>query len=85
MLKLFNFACRSCRHTFEELVDESSPPRCPSCGSAETERTPGIASPSRVIRTTSLTSKRFKAGYVHLYNRPVEKVSVQVPRLVGKP
>jgi DNA-directed RNA polymerase subunit RPC12/RpoP len=85
VLKLFNFACSFCLHSFEELVDESSSPRCPSCGSTATERTPGIASPSRVIRTTSRTSKRFKAGYVHHYNRPAEKRSIQVPRLVGKP
>jgi putative FmdB family regulatory protein len=85
VLKLFNFACRSCRHTFEDLVDESSLPRCRSCGSTEADRTPGIASPFQVIRTTSLTSKRFKAGYVHLYNRPAEKRSVQVPGPVGNP
>jgi putative FmdB family regulatory protein len=40
-LPIYEFACRSCEHRFEELVkvNDSSPAlACPSCGSHDTAR-----------------------------------------------
>jgi putative FmdB family regulatory protein len=40
-LPIYEFACRSCDHRFEELVKANGsqvPLSCPDCGSAETAR-----------------------------------------------
>ena len=40
-MPIYEFACRSCEHRFEELVKvNGSPPAlaCPECGSSETAR-----------------------------------------------
>ena len=81
MLKLFDFQCRTCGHAYEDLLPDGSRSACKQCGSEETEKAPGVARPFEVIRATSLTSLRYKAGSIHRFqNRPREKIGIQVPR-----
>ncbi len=38
-MPIYDYACASCDVSFEELTRfDASPPPCPDCGSAETER-----------------------------------------------
>jgi putative FmdB family regulatory protein len=37
-MPLFEYTCRTCHHTFELLVRESTPLECPACKGAELEK-----------------------------------------------
>jgi putative FmdB family regulatory protein len=80
MLMMFDFECTSCDTPFEALAGSDERPPCKNCGSTVTIRVvSSFARPFEVIRATTLTSKQYKAGYVHEYKRPKEKISVSVP------
>lgn len=80
MRKMFDYICGSCAHQFEALADEATAVACESCGHAPTDRRVSGGHLFTVIKATTNTSKRYKAGYVHKFqNRPAEKLSMQVP------
>lgn len=80
MRKMYDFDCRACGHLFEALVVEDAVVPCPKCEAAPAERRATGGHIFTVITATTLTSKKYKAGYVHQFNkRPAEKISVQVP------
>lgn len=85
MFKMLDFHCNACASDFEALAESDERPPCKACGSGDTARTPprAIGRPFEVIKATTRTSRRFKAGYIHQYNRPKEKISVSVPASVG--
>ena len=37
-MPIYEYRCKSCGHTFEELVSGGEVPACPVCRSAETEK-----------------------------------------------
>lgn len=80
MIKCFDFLCPACEHVFEEFVREDSVVECPEChASPATKRLSG-GHLFTVIKATTLTSKKYKAGYQHSHvDRPKEKISSQVP------
>jgi putative FmdB family regulatory protein len=77
---MFDFGCESCGHQFEALVQDGETVECPECHvTPATKRTTG-GRIFTVIKATTLTSKKYKAGYQHSHtNRPKEKISSQVP------
>lgn len=79
MYKLHNFQCNTCGKLFEDLVQGVAKAECP-CGSSDTRLMPAAMKTFSVIQATTPTAKRYKAGYVHRYHRPAEKISVQVPK-----
>ena len=38
MLKVFNYICTDCQHTWEQFVKGTYHPSCPQCGSLDTEK-----------------------------------------------
>ena len=45
-MPLYDFECKACRHTFEELAfDDDDVIRCPKCGSEDTARLVSAPSP----------------------------------------
>ncbi len=60
MLKLLDFACRSCAHVFEELVrngDAGDALRCPACGAVGADpKTTSFAVGGRASLTRSAQS-----------------------------
>ena len=80
MKKMYDYACE-CGNQFEALLEENEPAICPECpAGGPTTRRPTGGHLFTVIKATTNTSKRYKAGFVHKYkNRPAEKISVQVP------
>lgn len=81
MLKIFNFECLSCDHTFEELVEgvEGKPEACPECSaSKEFKKLPAMCSSPTKIIVDYPGSKKFKAGYQHTHNLDAEKKGRQV-------
>jgi putative FmdB family regulatory protein len=84
MPKLKGYFCRECGVEYEFLHHPADEPaKCPRCSSTDA-RVQLKVHVFRTIQATSLTSKQFKAGYVHRYvNRPAEKVAVSVPRAQG--
>ncbi len=80
MLKMFDYGCDVCGHQFEALVQEGADVVCPECQESPATRRATGGHIFTVIKATSLTSKKYKAGHVHNFkNRPAEKISVQVP------
>lgn len=78
-----DFQCRVCAHQFEALVRDDELVACPECHESPADRRPSGGHLFTVIKATSLTSKKYKAGYQHSHtNRPKEKISVQVPATV---
>ena len=80
MKKMYDYVCE-CGNKFEALVEENEIPICPEChlGGPVSRRTSG-GHIFTVIKATTNTSKKYKAGYQHSHtNRPKEKISVQVP------
>lgn len=80
MIKCFDFLCPACEHVFEAFVGEDAVVECPEChASPATKRLSG-GHLFTVIKATTLTSKKYKAGYQHSHvDRPKEKISSQVP------
>lgn len=79
MLKMYDFICNVCGAQFEHLARETSQVECPECHESPAERRVSGGHLFTVIKATTNTSKRYKAGYVHKYaNRPAEKISVPV-------
>lgn len=37
-MPIYEYACQSCEHQFEELVFEEEPSQCPSCGSEKLQK-----------------------------------------------
>jgi putative FmdB family regulatory protein len=37
-MPIYEYACKSCGHEFEELVRDATQPACPSCGKRGAER-----------------------------------------------
>jgi putative FmdB family regulatory protein len=80
MRKMFDYGCESCEHQFEALVTDDEVVACPECHVAPAKRRTTGGRIFNVIKATTLTSKKYKAGYQHSHtNRPKEKISVQVP------
>jgi len=80
MLKMFDYGCAACGHQFETLVRDDAEVECPECHESPATRRATGGHIFTVITATSRTSKKYKAGYVHNYQkRPAEKISVQVP------
>jgi len=80
MRKMFDYGCEVCGHQFEALVEGDEPENCPECHEGPATRRATGGHSFTVITATTLTSKKYKAGYVHNYQkRPAEKISVQVP------
>lgn len=82
--QLFNFNC-VCGHGFEAMTGKDfdgneEPVKCPACGSADVQRGLSSLKSFEVIRATTRTSGRYKAGTIHKYHRPKEKISVAVPK-----
>jgi rubredoxin len=83
VLKHFDFECQSCELTFDAYVEgaDGTPEECPRClvsSSKFFKKLPSSwASPTTII-VDYPGSKRHKAGYMHLYNRPAEKKGSQV-------
>ena len=72
----YDFECDACGLTYEDLVksDELSP--CPTCKKPNKHLMPATHTFTTIVATT-LTSKKFKAGYQHQYvNRPATKIQV---------
>ena len=44
-MPLYDFECKDCRHTFEELSFDDEAPCCPKCGSPHTGRLVSAPSP----------------------------------------
>jgi putative FmdB family regulatory protein len=81
MFKMFDFECKGCDWEFEELVCPNEAAVCPNCRSKDTTQViRSIPKTFETIRATTLTSKKYKAGYVDQYNRPATKISSAVPR-----
>ena len=85
MLKMYDFLCDCCGHQFEHLAREDSQIECPECRESPASRRVSGGHSFVVIKATTNTSKRYKAGYVHQFNRPKEKISVSVPVTPAKP
>jgi len=80
MLKMFDFICPVCDHKFDALVRDDDETECPSCHESPATRRLSGGHQFVVIKATTLTSKKYKAGYQHSHtDRPKEKISVQVP------
>ena len=85
MKKLFDHHCVPCDIVFEALAEGESPAPCVNCGEPAPVRVTG-GHTFTVIQATSLTSGRYKAGYIHKFQkRDAEKISVQVASPVAKP
>lgn len=79
MLKMYDFLCEACGNQFEHLAREDSQIECPECHESPASRRVSGGHLFTVIKATTNTSKKYKAGYVHQFNRPKEKISVSVP------
>lgn len=79
-MPLYDFACNRCQTSFEAIRPASAaPPPCEACGAEDVVRFMPAPKSFNTIVATTPTSRRYKAGYAHLYNRPKEKISVAVP------
>ena len=86
MRKMFDYGCACCGHQFEALVQDDEAVECPECRETPAVRRTTGGHIFTVITATSLTSKKYKAGYVHKYQkRPAEKIYSQVPAAITKP
>lgn len=75
-----DYVCSACDHLFEALARDGDPVPCEKCQSTQTSKRATGGHLFTVIKATTTTSKKYKAGYVHKFqNRPAEKISVQVP------
>lgn len=83
MKKMYDYSCE-CGNQFEALVEEGETPICYECNlGGPVHRRPSGGHIFTVIKATTNTSKKYKAGYQHSHtNRPKEKISVQVPATV---
>lgn len=80
MRKMFDFSCAPCGHQFEALVQDDEEVTCPECHEGPATRRLSGGHQFVVIKATTLTSKKYKAGYQHSHtDRPKEKISSQVP------
>jgi putative FmdB family regulatory protein len=80
MLKMFDFNCPACNHNFDALAREGDATECPSCHESPATKRMSGGHTFTVIKATTLTSKKYKAGYQHSHiDRPKEKISSQVP------
>ena len=65
-MPLYDFKCRSCGHTFEELVKLGEAPSCPKCGAQAPERlfamTAGVS--TEKTRNRSAKKARTVAGKI---------------------
>lgn len=67
-MPIFEYRCAGCGHDFELLVlKSSSPPTCPSCGSAEVERLFSLPAVS------SEQTRRRAAGDIRARNRATRR------------
>ncbi len=48
-MPLYEFACRTCEHTFEELVHNSEAVECPECHGRKVERLLSVPARPRVV------------------------------------
>jgi len=81
MLKSYDFECVKCQTVFGDLVEgcDGQPDICPKCRHRGpfTRMLSAPAIPNQII-VDYPGSKRLKAGYSHVYNRPAEKKDSQV-------
>ncbi len=67
-MPLYDFYCKKCEQTFEEISSPQEIPACPNCGGAEVEREVSAPSP---LKTGAFP---YKVGPVHpMMNRPAKK------------
>ena len=85
MRKMFDYQCPVCAYSFEVLADKDDQVECPECHESPAVRRLTGGRTFTTIQATTNTSKRYKAGYVHQFNRPKEKISVSVPASIQKP
>jgi putative FmdB family regulatory protein len=80
MFKMFDFICPACDHKFDALVRDDAEISCPECHESPATKRLSGGHLFTVIKATTLTSKKYKAGYQHSHiDRPKEKISSQVP------
>ena len=80
MFKMFDFICPACDHQFDALVRDDTDVACPECHESPATKRLSGGHLFTVIKATTLTSKKYKAGYQHSHiDRPKEKISSQVP------
>lgn len=80
MRKMFDYSCDACGHQFEALVEDGAETECPECHEGPANKRLSGGHQFVVIKATTLTSKKYKAGYQHSHtDRPKEKISSQVP------
>jgi len=87
MLKHYDFECLQCEKTFDEYVEgaEGIPDACPHCESPlGFKKLPSVWASPQTIVVDYPGSKRLKAGYTHIYNRPAEKKGSQVSMYTPK-
>jgi putative FmdB family regulatory protein len=62
-MPIYEYACRSCRHQFEQLVRTGDTPSCPRCQSADLERLlSSVMMSSEQTRKASLDKARHAAN-----------------------
>lgn len=80
MIKCFDFICPACENVFEEFVREGATVECPECHASPAEKRLSGGHLFTTIKATTLTSKKYKAGYQHSHiDRPKTKIMSQVP------
>jgi putative FmdB family regulatory protein len=47
-MPMYEYACKSCEHTFEALVFNGETPECPECDGHELERLMSVPGPGKV-------------------------------------
>ena len=45
-MPIYEYECRTCSHSFELLVRDATPPRCPTCKGHELARLPSLCAVS---------------------------------------
>lgn len=57
-MPIYDFTCRHCGHSFEQLVKAGETPACPACGKKQVER----AFPSSAAVSTTRSRERSLSG-----------------------
>ena len=74
-MPIFEYSCGACGHQFEKLVRRDiSPPACPSCGDARTERL--LSLPSVSSETTK--GKAMRAAKKRDKTQATDRVQAQI-------
>lgn len=72
-MPIYDYKCRACGRTFDELVKLGETPPCPSCGSTDLERLVSLpAISTEGTRERSLGKARQRAGKVQREKKHAE-------------